>query len=97
MRITVEGRLEGHPVRAVWRDGQLDGDTALVAWIEGMVAGAGRVSIPGVVSGVATLDPAEELLVRATLLSACDARPYPKLGGDPVPASPTPVGPTVDY
>jgi hypothetical protein len=48
-----------------------------VAWTEGLVRGKGRVSIPGVVAGAATLDPAEELLVRATLLSACDARPYP--------------------
>jgi hypothetical protein len=95
--ISIDGYLEGHPVRATWRDGQLDGHSPLVATIEGMVAGAGRVSIPGVVAGVATLDPAEELLVRATLTCACDARPYPRLGGDPAPPSPARFDADVDY
>jgi hypothetical protein len=49
------------------------------------------------VAGVATLDPAEELLVRATLLFACDPRPYPKLGGDPAPPTRETSDPGVDH
>ena len=82
---------------AVWRDGRLDGDAALVGWIEGLVKGAARVSIPGVVVGEATLDPADELLVRATLLSACDPQPCPRLGGDPARLVQAPQGQDVDY
>lgn len=53
--IAIDGYLEGHPVRAVCREGELSGDEPLVATIEGMVAGAGGVSITGVVAEVATL------------------------------------------
>lgn len=67
----VDGAREGRPVTVEWHDGELDGDPAAIAIVEGLVERGARVYlVPVGPFDVAGLQPAWRALL--TVLTALD-------------------------
>lgn len=82
--------MERHSVHATLDRGNLTGSPALVVTVEAMVRNRARVSLPGIITGEATLE--DDLLARATLLGACDHGTGLLSGDPPRLRSPLPLG-----